>query len=265
MTGSDLDKMESNVTSQPVQHVEKSGIHDHNLQELGYAAEASQLPKGYFTSFYFLGTIFAVGTNLLSSTAGFALIAPVLGEIDVALGPSTQITWVALVYTLGLALGLTLVGRLTDIFGRRWFFIGGCLLGCLGAIICVTAHDIPTLIGGETLIGLSASTGYSYAFVSGELVPVKYRFIVNSIIFCFSIPFAGFGAAVSTALILYTSAGWRWCYYLLIIVNAAAALGYFVFYYPPDFQRKHGADSKMKWVKNFDYIGTLLYVAGLLL
>jgi len=113
------------------------------------------------------------------------------------------------VYTLGLALGLTLVGRLTDIFGRRWFFISGVLLGVVGSIIGATAKTLPVLIGGQTLIGLSASTGYSYTFVVGELVPVKYRFAANGLLFLFSFPTAGFGAAISTAFVLYTSEGWR--------------------------------------------------------
>lgn len=30
----------------------------------------------------------------------------------------------------------TLVGRLLDLFGRRWFFIGGSALSLIGAIVC---------------------------------------------------------------------------------------------------------------------------------
>ena len=239
--------------------------HIEELVEKGFAADAQELPKGYFSSINFLGTFFAVGFNLMASTGGFALIAPVLLQIDAAVGPSPNIIWMALVYTLGLAIGLTLVGRVTDIFGRRWFFIGGTALGCIGAIVCSTAKTLPVLIGGQTLIGLSACTGYSYAFVMGELVPLKYRFLWNAGVFAFSLPTAGFGAAVSTAFILYTKQGWRWSYYLLIICNGVTALLYTIFYYPPDFHQKHGSDRKMQWIKNFDYVGTLLYLAGLLL
>ncbi|OCL08489.1 MFS general substrate transporter [Glonium stellatum] len=196
-----------------------------------------------FASAYFLGSFFAVGFNLAASTAGFALIAPVLGNISVALGPSESIIWLSLVYTLGLAVGLTLVGRLSDIFGRRWFFIGGTILGLVGAIIASTANMIPVLIRGQILIGLSASTGYSYAFIIGELVPVKWRFIANAIIFLFSLPTAGFGAAISTSLILHTGPGRYPCYYLLIILNGVTAVFYAIFYFPPTFHQKHGRDT----------------------
>jgi MFS family permease len=169
------------------------------------------------------------------------------------------------VYILGLAIGLPLVGRISDIFGRRYFMMCGVGLGIIGSIICSTAQSVNVLIIGQTLIGLSASTGYSYAFIIGELVPMKHRFMVCSSLFPFSYPTAGFGAAVSTAFILYTSAGWRWAYYMLIIFNTITLALYAVFYFPPNFHMKHGSDSKLQWIKNFDYIGTLLMLAGLIL
>jgi len=75
--------------------------------------------------------------------------------------------------------------------------------------VCATAKTVSVAIGGQTLIGLSAATGYSYTFLVGELVPVKWRFMANGALFLFSLPTAGFGAAVSTAFILYTEQGWR--------------------------------------------------------
>lgn len=59
--------------------------------------------------------------NLMASTGGFALVAPVLNQINASVGPSVNIIWLSLVYTIGLAIGLLLVGRLSDIFGRRWY------------------------------------------------------------------------------------------------------------------------------------------------
>jgi MFS family permease len=74
-----------------------------------------------------------------------------------------NITWVALGYLLTSAIGLIIVGRLTDIFGRRWFFIVGNAIATVGSIVCATAPSIPALIAGETLIGVGASVQLSYA------------------------------------------------------------------------------------------------------
>ncbi|CAK7203070.1 hypothetical protein SEUCBS139899_005799 [Sporothrix eucalyptigena] len=226
--------------------------------------DIDEVPKNYFYSARFIGSGFAIAINLLASTGGFAMVAPILTEIDESIGPGS-IIWLSLVYTMMLAIGLTLVGQMSDVFGRRYFFIGGTLLGAVGATIASRAQTIPVVIGGEVLVGLSAATGYSYAFVIGELVPMKWRFLANAVIFWGSMPTAGFGSAISTAFVLYTEQGWRWAYYLLIIANVTAAALYSLFYFPPNFHQKHGTDSIMRWVKNYDYIGMFLYLAGLLL
>ena len=71
----------------------------------------------------------------MASTGGFAMVAPVLNQINAAVGPSESIIWISLIYTLGLGVGLLVVGTLSDIFGRRWFFVGGTFLGVIGCIV----------------------------------------------------------------------------------------------------------------------------------
>jgi len=249
-----------------VSHLEQADAENQSPSTVhGFAAVADQLPKGYYTSSYFLGSCFAVGMSAASAWGGFGFIGPILGQIDADLGPSPNILWVALVYTLGTGVGLLLVGRITDLFGRRWFFIGGSALGLIGAIVAATATSVNTLIGGETLIALGASAGLSYPLTLGEMVPMKYRFVANGLIYIFAFGTSGMGAAVSTALILHTGPQWRWCYYILIICNGLAALSWFAFYHPPTFHMKWGRQSRTKVVKDFDYIGLVLFMAGLIL
>ena len=80
----------------------------------GFVANEDSIPKGYYYSPYFLGSMFAIGMGLLAGVAGFAYAAPILLVIDGDIGPSPYLTWVAIVYTLCVAVGLTLVGRLSD-------------------------------------------------------------------------------------------------------------------------------------------------------
>jgi MFS family permease len=70
---------------------------------------------------------------------------PRLSVINADIGPDANLAWVSLVYNLTLAIGLLLVGRLSDLFGRRWFFIGGTILSLIGNIISATAQSIPAL------------------------------------------------------------------------------------------------------------------------
>jgi MFS family permease len=243
---------------------EKGSGNDHDeLVPDNFAVTASQLPKGYFYSSYFLGTWFATGMSIASAWAGFAYVLPILTQINEDIGPDANIVWVALVYTLGLSVGLVLVGRITDIFGRRWFFIAASGLGLLGSIICATAKNVPTLIGGEALIGLGGSAGLSYSLILGELVPMKYRFMISATIYIFAIPTNCLGAAIATAFVLYTKEGWRWSYYICIICNATAVISWVLFYHPPNFEMKWHATSKRSVIKSFDYVGSVLFTAGL--
>lgn len=83
----------------------------------GFTARFDSLPKGYYTSSFFVGTMFATGLALAGGVGGFALAAPNLGIINADIGPDPSYVWISLVYTLTLAIGLLLVGRLSDLFG----------------------------------------------------------------------------------------------------------------------------------------------------
>lgn len=98
------------------------------------------------------------------------LPANTLALINAAIGPSPNITWVAISWTLGLAVGFTLVGRLSDIFGRRWFFIGASVLGLVGNIIGASAQSIDMLIATNCINGLAAAGQLSFHITLGELV-----------------------------------------------------------------------------------------------
>jgi hypothetical protein len=78
-----------------------------------FSIDDSALPDGYFTSPYFLGSMTAIGLSVMCGVAGFSFIAPLLSFVNEDLGPSNDITWVALTYTLTGAVGLMIVGRLT--------------------------------------------------------------------------------------------------------------------------------------------------------
>ena len=171
----------------------------------------------------------------------------------------------ALVYTLTSSVTLTIIGRVTDIFGRRWVFTGGTFLGIIGSVVCATAQNVNTLIGGMTIIGISAATQLSYYYVMGELVPMKYRFLGNAYVYMWQLPSSAFAPAVSNAFIQYTRAGWRGAFYVLIGVNGVSFLCWFFFYHPPTFQMKHQNERMVKYLREFDYAGTVLYTGGLLI
>jgi MFS family permease len=187
-----------------------------------------------------------------------------LALINESIGPSDNITWVALAYSLGLSIGFLIVGRLSDIFGRRWFFIGGNALALIGAIVSGTATHVESIIGGEILGCLAGAVQISFTVAIAELVPNKHRPLWIAAIFFSSVEIACFGPVIAQKLVTDTKAGWRWSFYLDIIVAGLATLLFFLFYHPPNFQLLHKNRGKMEQLKRMDFVGLVLFLVVLL-
>jgi MFS family permease len=171
-----------------------------------------------------------------------------------------------LVWTLATAVGYTLIGRLSDIFGRRWFIIGASALGLVGNIIAATAQSVNTLIAANVFNGLAASAQLSFSVIVGELVPNRARGPYNVVVFLSSTPFAVFGPVIARAFIQHTKGGWRWSYYLGIILSGVSVILYFLFYWPPNYAMLHvNGKTKLQQIKTLDFVGVFLYSAGLVL
>jgi Na+/melibiose symporter-like transporter len=119
----------------------------HDNATHGWEADLDELSKGYYFSRFFLGTFLAVGLSIWAGTAAFGYAASILAVINEDLGPDDRYVWISLVYNTCLAVFLSPVGRLSDIFGRRYFFIAGAVLAVVGSIVCATANSILVLIG----------------------------------------------------------------------------------------------------------------------
>ena len=186
-----------------------------------------------------------------------------LALINEDIGPSANINWVALSYTLGLSVGFLVVGRLSDIFGRRWFFIIGNCFALVGAIISSTANHVEAIIGGNLLGGIAGAVQISFTVAISELVPNKHRPIWLAAIFFSSFEIACFGPVIAQSLVTGTKAGWRWSFYLNIIVASLTVILFYFFYHPPTFQLLHKNRSKMEQLKRLDFVGLILFCGGL--
>lgn len=146
----------------------------------------------------------------------------------------------------------TIVGRLSDLFGRRWFFIGGNVVALVGIIVCATANSFNSLIIGSAVYGFGEAVQLSFNVAVGELVPNKYRGMVLSFIFLTNAPITVFGPVIARRFIDRPSLGWRWCYYVNIICVGLAIIFLFLFYHPPTFDLLHERRTKRELLKQLD-------------
>ncbi|CAK7219829.1 hypothetical protein SBRCBS47491_003983 [Sporothrix bragantina] len=267
-------KLEPIAATAHAENVEAGGYttSDSDTQAItrGFETELGELPKGYYTSRFFIGSMAATSFSLMTGVGAFGLAASIISQINEELGPDPRYTWISMIYNVSLAVFFTPVGRLSDLFGRRYFFIVGAAIAVIGSIVCATAKSIPMLIGGNVLLGAASSTQLSFHYVMGELVPMKYRYLGLALLYPFCIPFAGVGSIISFAFLDHTAVGWRGVYWVLLGFNALNFVLWTAFYFPPSFQKKHRNDEEDirrvgYWLRHFDYIGTFLFAAGFVL
>ena len=98
-----------------------------------------------------------------------------LPYINADLGPDPSYTWISVSWTLGAAILVSVGGRLSDIFGRRYFMLCGAFLGLLGAIVGATGQSINQMIVSGVLFGIgSGFQEMGFACIM-EFIPNRYR------------------------------------------------------------------------------------------
>lgn len=106
-----------------------------------------------------------------------ALIIPAVsaGVINADLGPSPNYIWMNISWTLGAAVLVSVSGRLSDIFGRRYFMLAGAFISFIGTIIGATGQSIAQMIVSGVFFGIGSGVQEMGFACIMEFIPNKYR------------------------------------------------------------------------------------------
>ncbi|KAH7390734.1 fungal trichothecene efflux pump [Pyrenochaeta sp. MPI-SDFR-AT-0127] len=205
----------------------------------------------------------------------FTLLIPpsILGYINADLGPDPRYTWItiwvcanrviiSIAWNLGGAMFVTVGGRLSDIFGRRWFFIAGACILILGSIVSATGKSINQMIAGGALFGCGSGFLEMAFGAVQEIVPSKYRHVTIGLFDAASIV-AQIMPLISWVIIKQTK-NWRICYYMMIGFQIVNLIILIFFYNPPSWKEKkteHGKSAR-QLLREFDWFGLFLFLAG---
>ncbi len=168
-------------------------------------------------------------------------------------------------FTLVSGVMLLIVGRLSDIIGRRYFMIVAQLLSLVGSIVSARAQKVDIVIAGTVLSAFAGGAQQLYPMLVQELVPNKYRIYGQAAITLAILPTIGFGPAIARAFVNNEHMGWRWCYYLNVIVSGLSIVLFALCYFPPDFHMINKEMTMLQELRQLDYGGLFLYAAGLVL
>ncbi|KAL6240300.1 hypothetical protein RBB50_012787 [Rhinocladiella similis] len=222
------------------------------------------LPPHYYRKPRVIASILSLALGYQAAWLAYPMIFNILYTvINVDIGPDPDVIWVNLAFGLTQTIVYVILGRASDLFGRRWFAITGNALCVIGYLICSRAHSIKMVIGGMTIAGFGygAQLGCLYIAVP-ELVPHKYRFTVVGFSMSFLSPFSSISTAIARLFSTNTEQGWRWVFYFLAIISGVACILQVTCYFPPDFHLLHKTRTKRDALRKFDYGGLFIFIGS---
>jgi len=166
-----------------------------------------------------IGTILGMLLAALDQT----VVGTALPRIVANLGGLNEYAWVVTAYLLASTVSIPLYGKLSDIYGRRLFFMAGMLIFLAGSALSGTSQNITQLIIYRGLQGLGAGAMMPIAqAIIGDVFPPSERGKWQGLIM------AVFGLATIIGPLLggwiTDNWGWRWTFYVNMPVGAVAIL-----------------------------------------
>lgn len=119
----------------------------------------------------------AIATQINAYIMTLLIPSTTLSYINADLGPDPNYTWITVSWTLGAAVIVSVGGRLSDIFGRRYFMMFGATISIIGCLVGANAKSINMMIASGVLFGIgSGFQEMCYAIIQ-EMLPNKHRIV----------------------------------------------------------------------------------------
>jgi EmrB/QacA subfamily drug resistance transporter len=157
------------------------------------------------------------------------IVATAMGTIVSELGGLDQFVWVTSAYLVTEMAGMPIFGKLSDMYGRKRFFVLGISLFLLGSILCGTADSILELSIYRAIQGIGGGAMMPIAFaIMFDVIPPEKRGMLGGL---FGVIF-GTSSLIGPLLGAYITdyVDWRWIFYINIPIGIAA-LALIIYFY----------------------------------
>ncbi len=209
----------------------------------------------------------ALMLTLLLEALDQTIVGTALPKIIGSLQGFDRYTWVVTAYLLGSTTMIPIVGKLSDQFGRKWFFIAGVIIFLLGSILSGAAQTIDQLIIYRALQGIGAGIGISLVFtVVGDIFPpaerARWQGIFSSVYGFSSVVGPTIGGWLSDngpllGNLVTTTSRWRWVFYINMPLGIIALIALLI-YLPTNISTRTTTYTGWAAVRRVDFLGALL-------
>jgi EmrB/QacA subfamily drug resistance transporter len=175
-------------------------------------------------------TLAGVMMAMFLSSLDQTVVGTAMPRIIADLGGFSHYTWVATAYMVMSTVVLPITGKLTDMFGRKSFYLAGLGIFMLGSVFCGLSQTMTQIIFSRGLQGIGAGMMMANAFtVVADIFPPaergKYQGLMSAVFGISSVIGPTLGGYLTDAL------SWRWVFYVNLPLGAVI-LTLFGLYFP---------------------------------
>ncbi len=204
--------------------------------------------------------IIALFLTLLMAALDGSIVDTATPRVIADLHGFSLYSWLVTIYLLASTTTIPLVGKLSDLFGRKWFLISGVLIFLFGSILAGTAQTMVQLIIFRGVQGLGSGILQTLALVLiADLFPPKERArwigVFSAVIILASVIGPLAGGWITDHL------GWRWIFYINIPLGLCALI-MLVVWLPANLTASTTTQNSWERLRHIDIIGALTIVIG---
>ncbi|MFE5777364.1 MDR family MFS transporter [Brachybacterium sp. NPDC056505] len=172
----------------------------------------------------FAGLMLGMFVASLSQT----IVGPAMPRIVAELGGLAHYNWIATAAMLVSAVAVPIVGKLSDLYGRRWFYLAGLAIFMVGSILAGMSTNFWFLVFARAVQGLGMGTLMPLSqTIIGDIIPPrqrgKYQGLMGAVFGVSSVVGPLIGGSITDSF------GWRWLFYLTLPIGILAFIFIFKF------------------------------------
>ncbi|WOV86790.1 MDR family MFS transporter [Sporosarcina oncorhynchi] len=189
--------------------------------------------------------------GILMAAMDNTIVATALGSILGDLGGVDSYIWITSAYAVAVLAGMPIFGKLSDMYGRKRFFVFGIIVFMIGSALCGLAQSVPQLAAFRAIQGIGGGALLPIAFtIVFDVFPPEQRGKMTGLLG------AVFGASSVIGPLLGAwiteSISWHWVFYVNLPIGLIALFLIVRFY--------HEATKPSKQV--IDWLGAVTLVTA---